>query len=79
MDQRVARVGRNNRAQVVTIPLEYRFPEGMKQVFIRKVGDEVILSPRPGDWSAFLASDVRAGEDYMAGIEDLPVQERGLA
>ena len=44
MNQRVARVGKINRSQVVTIPLEYRFPEGMKQVFIRKVGDEVILS-----------------------------------
>ena len=76
MYQRVARVGKNNRAQVVTIPLEYRFPEGMKQVFIRKVGDEVILSPRPSDWSAFLASDVRASEDFMICIEDLPVQER---
>jgi antitoxin VapB len=79
MDQRVARVGKNNRAQVVTIPLEYRFPDGMKQVFIRKVGDEVILSPRPSDWSAFLASDVRASADFMAGIDDLPVQERSDA
>jgi antitoxin VapB len=41
MDQRTARVGKNNRAQVVTIPLEFRFPEGMKEVFIRKVGDDV--------------------------------------
>lgn len=79
MTQRVARVGRNNRAQVVTIPLEYRFPEGMKQVFIRKVGDEVILSPRPADWSAFLASNVRASEDFMVGIDDLPVQDRDAA
>ena len=79
MDQRVARVGKNNRAQVVTIPLEYRFPEGMKQVFIRKVGDDVILSPRPIDWRAFVASNIRASEDYMSGIEDLPVQERGFA
>ena len=79
MTQRVARVGKNNRAQVVTIPLEYRFPEGMKQVFIRKVGDEVILSPRPADWSAFLASNVRASEDFMVGIDDLPVQDRDAA
>jgi antitoxin VapB len=78
VDQRVARVGKNNRAQVVTIPLEYRFPEGMKQVFIRKVGDEVILSPRPKDWSAFLASNLRASEDFMAEVSDLPVQERNF-
>ena len=79
MDERVARVGKNNRAQVVTIPLEYRFPEGMKQVFIRKVGDDVILSPRPSDWSAFMASSVRVSEDFMVGIDDLPVQERSSA
>ena len=79
MDQRVARVGKDNRAQVVTIPLEYRFPEGMKQVFIRKVGDDVIRSPRPSDWRAFLASNVRASEDFMADVGDLPVQERNFA
>jgi antitoxin VapB len=79
MDQRVATVGKNNRAQVVTIPLEFRFPEGMKQVFIRKVGEDVILSPRPSDWSAFLASNVRASDDFMVGVDDLPVQERSLA
>lgn len=76
MEQRTARVGKNNRAQIVTIPLEFRFPKDMKEVFIRKVGDEVILSPRPKDWTGFLSSDVRASEDFMEGIEDLPLQER---
>lgn len=76
MRPRTARIGKNNRVQVVTIPLEFRFPEGMREVFIRKVGEEIILSPRPLDWSAFLASDVRATDDFMAGVEDLPVQER---
>ena len=79
MDQRTARVGNNNRTQVVTIPLEYRFPEGMKEVFIRKVGDEIVLSPRPRDWSAFLKSEVRASEDFMVDVEDLPLQERDAA
>ena len=79
MDQRTARVGKNNRAQVVTIPLEFRFPEGMKEVFIRKVGDDVVLSPRPADWSGFLASDLRVSDDFIANLEDLPVQERDAA
>lgn len=79
MDQRTARVGKNNRAQVVTIPLEFRFPEGMKEVFIRKVGDDVVLSPRPTDWSGFLASDLRVSDDFIANLEDLPVQERDSA
>lgn len=78
MGRRVARVGKNNRARVVTFPLECRFPEGMKVVFLRKVGEEVILSPRPGGWSAFLAPDVRASADFVAGIDDLPVQVRSF-
>ena len=76
MHQRTARVGKNNRAQIVTIPLEFRFPEDMKEVFIRKVGDDVLLSPRPKDWAGFLASEIRASDDFMEGIEDLPLQER---
>lgn len=76
--RRTARVGKNNRVQVVTIPLEYRFPDGIHEVYIRKSGDDVILSPRPADWSEFLASGIRASDDFMAGVEDLPVQERSV-
>lgn len=79
MEQRTARVGKNNRTQVVTLPLEFRFPEGMKEVFIRKVGENIVLSPRPQSWTDFLASDVRVSDDFMVGIEDLPVQERQFA
>ncbi len=78
MTLQTARVGKNNRAQVVTIPLEFRFPEGMKDVYIRKIGDDVVLSPRPTDWLSFLESDVRATDDFMEGVEDLPVQERSF-
>lgn len=78
MNQRTARVGKNNRAQIVTIPLEYRFLENLKEVFIRKVGDEIILSPRPRDWRNFLSSKLRASDDFMEGVDDLPLQERGI-
>jgi antitoxin VapB len=43
-----------------------------------KVGDDVILSPRPTSWKSFLESDVRATDDFMDGVEDLPVQERAF-
>ena len=76
MQPRTARVGKNNRAQVVTIPLDFRFPEGMNEVFIRKVGEEIILSPRPTSWDAFLASDVRVSDDFMTDVDDMPIQER---
>ena len=77
MEQRKACVRKHNRAPVVTIPLEYRFPTGMKEVFIRRVGTDIVLSPRPTDWSGFLASATRVSEDFMASVEDLAERERG--
>ena len=76
MERHKALVGKNNRAQIVTLPLEFRFPAGMKEVFIRKVGKDTVLSPRPTDWSAFLDGNVRVSDDFAVGVEDLPVQGR---
>jgi antitoxin VapB len=74
--QRTAKVFMNNRSQAVRLPKEFQFTTS--EVFIRKQGDEVILSARPKDWSAYLASGSVASEEFMEGVEDLPVQERSL-
>ena len=71
-----ARVGWNNRSQTVTMPLEYRFPESVREVFIRREGESVVLTPRPTDWSGFFASGMTASADYMAESERMLVQER---
>jgi antitoxin VapB len=71
---RTAKVFRNNRSQAVRLPKEFQF--NTSEVFIRKEGDDVILSPRPADWSAYLASGAVASDEFMEGVEDLPVQER---
>ena len=42
---RTAKVFMTNRSQAVRLPKEYQF--STDEVFIRKEGDEVILSPRP--------------------------------
>lgn len=72
--QRTAKIFMNNRSQAVRLPKEFQF--STREVFIRKQGNEVILSPRPKDWSEYLKSDVVASPEFMEGIEDLPVQER---
>jgi antitoxin VapB len=72
--QRTARIFMNNRSQAVRLPKEFQF--ATTDVFIRKQGDEVILSVRPQDWSDYLASEAVASEEFMVGIEDQPVQER---
>ena len=74
--QRTAKIFKNNRSQAVRLPKEFQF--STSEVFIRKQGDDVILSARPQDWSAYLKSGPTASEEFMEGVEKLPVQEREL-
>ena len=74
--QRTAKIFMNNRSQAVRLPKEFQFTTS--EVFIRKQGDEIILSARPKDWSDYLASDLVASDEFMEGVEDFPVQERSL-
>ena len=71
---RTAKVFMTNRSQAVRLPKEYQF--STDEVFIRKVGEDVILSPRPRDWGTYLETAPVASEAFMADVEDLPVQER---
>jgi len=73
---RTAKVFMNNRSQAVRLPKEFQFKT--REVFIRKDGDDVILSPRPTDWSALLDADAAASDDFMKNVEKLPVQERNF-
>ena len=72
--QRRARVFMNNRSQAVRLPKEFQFDTD--EVFIRKEGEEVILSPRPLAWEPYLDSGPVASDEFMEGVEELPVQER---
>jgi antitoxin VapB len=72
--QRTAKIFMNNRSQAVRLPKEFQF--ATKEVFIRKEGEDVILSPRPADWSSYLATGPVASPEFMEGVEGLPVQER---
>ena len=71
---RTAKVFMTNRSQAVRLPKEYQFDTD--EVFIRKVGDDVILSPRPRDWRAYLDTAPVASDTFMSEVENLPVQER---
>ena len=72
--QSKARIFMNNRSQAVRLPKDFQF--NVQEVFIRKEGSEVVLSPRPSDWLSYLADAPVASGSFMEGIEDLPVQER---
>jgi antitoxin VapB len=72
--QRKARIFRNNRSQAVRLPKEFQFD--VLEVFIRKEGSTLVLSPRPLEWSSYIAAAPRASSSFMDAIEDLPAQER---
>ena len=71
---RTAKIFMTNRSQAVRLPKEYQF--STSEVFIRKEGQDVILSPRPPDWRTYVESAPVASEGFMSEVEDLPVQER---
>src|SRR5277367_1335579 len=72
--QRKAKIFMNNRSQAVRLPKEFQFRT--QEVFIRKEGSEVVLSPRPFDWTSYLNEAPVASAGFMEEVEDLPVQER---
>ena len=74
--QRTAKIFMNNRSQAVRLPKDFQF--STTEVFIRRQGDEVILSARPVDWSAYLTTGPVASPEFMDGVDDLPPQERNF-
>ncbi|MBV9572071.1 MAG: antitoxin [Alphaproteobacteria bacterium] len=71
---RTAKIFLTNRSQAVRLPKEFQFKT--REVFIRRQGEDVILSPRTANWSDYLAHAPAASPDFMQSVEDLPVQER---
>ena len=59
-----AKIFTNGRSQAVRLPKEFRFEED--EVFIRKVGDMVILFPRRRSWDMFFKGLDNFTEDFMA-------------
>ena len=71
---RTAKVFMTNRSQAVRLPKEFQF--STDEVFIRKEGEEVILSPRPTDWGPYLDTGPVASDAFMENVKNLLVQER---
>ena len=64
----------NGRSQAVRLPKEFRF-EG-KEVYIRKSGDEVILSAKKPSWKDFFNTESCFDDDFLAQRDNEVAQER---
>lgn len=55
----------DNRTQAVRLPADSRFPDGVKQVNVRVVGKDRILSPVDSTWGSFFLSEEQVSDDFM--------------
>ncbi len=60
---KTAKLFQNGKSQAVRLPKEFRF-EG-NEVYIRKQGDEVVLSPLKANWQPFWESLEQFSEDIF--------------
>lgn len=54
-----------NKTQAVRLPVEARFNDSVKKVFIRKNGEERILCPVENTWDSFFLSDDTVSDDFL--------------
>ena len=66
----------NNRTQAVRIPSSVRFPESVKKVTVRVVGQDRILSPVENTWDSFFLSKDHVTDDFMTERASQEQQER---
>lgn len=69
-----AKVFQSGRSQAVRLPKEYRFAD--KQVFIKKVGNAVVLLPYEAGWQTLFDSLGQFSADFMASREQPEQQAR---
>lgn len=69
-----AKIFMNGRSQAIRLPKEFRF-EG-DEVYIKKVGDVVMLIPYHAPWRVMADSLEMFSEDFMSSREQPELQER---
>lgn len=58
-------VFKNNSTQAVRLPVEARFPETVKKVIVRVVGQDRILTPVSNSWDSFFMQTQGVSDDFM--------------
>jgi len=71
---KVAKLFKNGQSQAVRLPKEFRF-EGT-QVFIKRVGNAVLLLPEQDSWQVLFDSLGLFSDDFLEAREQPDQQER---
>ena len=70
----IAKVFRSGNSQAVRLPKEFRFRED--RVYVRRLGDAVVLLPYGDPWRSLLDGLHLFSDDFMATREQGEVEER---
>ncbi len=73
---KTAKLFQNGRSQAVRLPKEYRF-EG-DEVFVKKVGNAVILLPGVDSWEPLFSSLSQFSDDFMETRNQPEQQKREM-
>lgn len=71
---RKARLFRNGRNQAVRLPVEFEI--NADEVYVRREGNDIILTPKPRNWDAYFEQGKRLAEDFPDEIDDVAPQQR---
>ncbi len=69
-------VFKNNSTQAVRLPVDARFPDSVKKVSVRIVGQDRILTPVANTWDSFFMQGTAVTDDFMTERATQEQQER---
>jgi antitoxin VapB len=69
-----AKIFMNGKSQAIRLPKEYRFNK--EEVYIKKVGNVLIVFPELNNWSTFFNSLDKFSDDFMNERNQPAQQER---
>ena len=69
-----AKLFKNGKSQAVRLPKEFRFSGD--QVFVKRVGNAVVLIPHNAPWESLISSLSLFTDDYLSDRQQPELQER---
>jgi antitoxin VapB len=69
-----AKIFQNGKSQAIRLPKEYRFRGSI--VYVKRIGNAVVLIPEQDSWQTLVESLDRFSDDFMADRQQPPTQER---
>ncbi|MEE8058059.1 MAG: type II toxin-antitoxin system VapB family antitoxin [Pseudomonadales bacterium] len=70
----IAKIFMNGRSQAVRLPKDFRFD--CDEVFVRRQGDDIIISPKKQTWDDFFDQESAFDEEFMNDRDQNDPQNR---